>query len=118
MSRIIKFRAWDKEFKEMVEITGINWRNGTCQLARQLFPENWHNLSEFILMEFTELLDKNNKEIWEGDIVKWAWTKPEEVIFEHNHGWHPLNTYNLNWWNDAEVIGNFYKNPSLLEKGE
>jgi uncharacterized phage protein (TIGR01671 family) len=77
------------------------------------------------LMQFTGLLDKNGKEIYEGDIVslkgKRKGTKPvigtveytpEEaqyhVIVDILH--FPLNYY------EQEVIGNIYSNPELLNQ--
>lgn len=70
--RIIKFRAWDKSIKKMI----------FPKLWDSSMPSNWEHWYE--LQQFTELLDKNGKEIYEGDIMK-------------------VNFIHASWW--------FYSNP-------
>ncbi len=99
--REIKFRAWDKIGKIMIPVSRLD------------FP-----LSEKreILMQFTGLLDKNGKEIYEGDIVSWN-DKKARVIFSNGkftadiHG-----KFEVTNWNSCEIIGNIYENPNLLLK--
>jgi uncharacterized phage protein (TIGR01671 family) len=80
--------------------------------------------------QFTGLHDKNGKEIYEGDILRWKCSKSGsnkikdyivtiewglhgyQILILDDGRWHTNKSY----WNDTdrEVIGNTYENPDLL----
>ena len=108
--REIKFRLRIKEKNGEITIT-------YCSLDD--FCEDY-GLSEALSIvdvisknEFTGLLDKNGKEIFEGDIYK----MPPFDTSEKNHivEWE-RSGYGLPNENCIEVIGNIYENKDLLTK--
>jgi len=126
--REIKFRAWNPTEKKM-------WQNiGVCDSLIILETNNMglkymKNQEDATSMQFTCLLDKNGKEIYEGDIVDCS-TKFLKHILEvywDKRGYQYRlrvngemqydKTYMIDIAKFGEVIGNIYEHESLL-KGE
>ena len=123
--RTIKFRGKTIRSKEWVYSSTIS--QGTIKRkANKWFMEIsenvWKGLQEGSLGQFTGLYDKDGKEIYEGDIVRWEdnngddrqdsvkWNNGD-VGYILNESWlmAEIHTY--------EVIGNIYESPELIEKG-
>lgn len=73
--------------------------------------------------QFTGLLDKNGKEIYEHDILRFpenVTTAPQEIIWSEKMA-HYRTRNAKEWWGDpkswwgVEVIGNVYENPELIK---
>ena len=108
--REIKFRAWDIQGKKIILVNELTFfQKGNIAVNGIVFPE-------FPIMQSTGLKDKNDKEIYEGDIVEmnepiWTWKIQRRVRVEFLKCIYPFNILDESHW---EVIGNIYENPNLL----
>jgi len=118
--REIKFRAWDKDGSGM-----FSWQK------LLIYPSLIHELltdkeTAFVLMQYTGLHDKNDKEIYEGDIVKtqfmgkWlisavTWKDYAWTLKDGKGELHDMIVYDA-FHGGGEVIGDKWENPELLEK--
>ena len=141
--REIKFRAWNKGNNEwLVDDEIAIYLDGSVAafenkpLPINLFPEYYPLIT---IVQFTGLYDKNGKEIYEGDILKWKCShgsitgKGKIGLHTVTIQWGHLTSqhgYSLtiykngeryatekSYWNreDREIIGNIYENPELIE---
>jgi len=132
--REIKFRAWDKKNKKML-YPGNEWYDiccgaieGVLAIPHSSVYDGVENKSkEWIPMQYTGLKDKNGREIYEGDIVRFKDWWDEEMVGEVRYSEKDMAFTIVNdFWDgfpimyadDLEVIGNIYENPELLEEAE
>src|SRR5574343_585951 len=82
----IKFRCWDKNKEQMRAVRDICFdQYGTIDVYCECDDINEPAKGNDSLMQFTGLLDRNCKEIYEGDITKEEFNsgiKNCEVVFE------------------------------------
>ena len=124
---IPKFRAWLKKEQKMDNyIDHISWLEDELYCIGDGITY-MVSAEDLELMQSTGLVDKNGKEIFEGDIVKMAkdvYSEPTyyEVV-RHRGGAYRLESkkHGCELWlrhADCEVVGNVYENPELLEDKE
>lgn len=126
---IPRFRAWDKEFKEMVQVDALVFDEQIIKATYKNGNVVKEDLKNYVLMQSTGLRDKNGKEIFEGDVLKVtnlsSWL--EVVSFNEDKAMFvsketkrkveetPLyDLFNTDIF-EVEIIGNIHTNPKLAE---
>ena len=154
MNRPIKFRVWDKANNKFIDPFRFEWNdyykttgmvlldlNGKIRIADYAIGNGDNSASSvysevdnpdnYIIQQYTGLNDKNNKPIYEGDIVKYkTWTGsydgtteehqtqvqfkdgayyPRYIDDECEDSWYSFKVY------DLEVVGNIFETPHLDE---
>jgi uncharacterized phage protein (TIGR01671 family) len=129
---ISRYRAWDKKFKEMVQVDALVFDEQIIKVTYKNGNIAKEDLKNYVLMQFTGLKDKNGKEIFEGDILTTG--KRTGVVKNHRTlGFYMNDTRGDNWWfgsdvdlaefedftrtvaEKTEILGNIYTNPELAE---
>lgn len=119
MSREIKFRVWGETEKEYIRYP-FAWLSLFDSPDGLEIEEN----EDLVVEEYTGLTDKNDKEIYEGDILETCCGKAE-VYFDdellmyrvkvRHGGTMPLVSKKSKRHFDYEVIGNIHENLELVE---
>ena len=134
---IPKFRAWHKELGRMmlIEIMYFFFFDNELEELELNDPVMNDHISvypnEIELMQSTGLKDKNGKEIFEGDIITngidivdvrnhetlgfYTLANGREVFFGHGTSIEEFEEDIEGFTEIAEIIGNIYENPELLE---
>lgn len=125
---IPKFRAWLKKEQKMDNyIDNISWLEDELYCIGDGITY-MVSAEDLVLMQSTGLKDKNDKEIFEGDIVRQVRTQPitenetiTGVVIMIEGAWLIMNDCEQlasDLWSETdenEIIGNIYENRELLE---
>ena len=133
--REIKFRAWDKRDCVMSAVWNISfkgWEDSQINYI-ELCGDGTYEIQEHeaVLMQYTGLKDKNDTEIYEGDIVLCSEEEydrefKDTIIFKNaTFAFSTYNSYSggdFDWYtlehvceDELEILGNIYENPELLK---
>lgn len=129
MNREIKFRAWDTVMNEMFYNSELS--NGDLLVIHmdgrlELSDDDTYKVSDFEIMQYTGIIDKHNKQVYEGDIIRVLDPDKkhqiQQVVFQDGAfcGYSPKKT--TRWTlldiliraHGVEVIGNVHENKELL----
>lgn len=144
--RIFKFRVWDSESKIMIpnivfdelllQCGCYDNKAYTSLIAefsdyQKIVKKYGYNSDRMIIQQFTGLLDKNKKEIYEGDIIRLdtnqigeIYYRPETLCYSLRH---PISrAYRLDLYTfhdehynvlngNLEIIGNIFENKDLVK---
>lgn len=130
--REIKFRAWDITNGKIIYFEEKIFNKKPYTEASSFSQYESHPIyHELILMQSTGLKDKNGKEIYEGDIVKFG----DNKIYENTHAKVEFSSRRAQYiyffidgkykyectdmydeGRSYEVVGNIYENTELLKE--
>jgi hypothetical protein len=135
--RTIKFRVWEQNQKRWCWSTEVTLE-GSGQVVHHHYPKNGYDYAKDKLPEnmigcgclapiqqFTGLLDKNGREIYEGDLlrgnngrifeVKWNKLYAAFGLKDHSLGKESAPLRGLHPSSQLEVVSNIYEDPELLQ---
>lgn len=137
---IQKFRAWDIEFGEMVQVNTLFLDEQTIKVTYKNGGVTKDDINYYVLMQSTGIKDKNGKEIFEGDlitrtgvfnsVVKYGkWQYEEDFGAKSKSiGFYIDNSYEDDSWYESfdytgvhsnyEVVGNIYENEDKVGYGD
>lgn len=129
MSREIRYRAFIKSENRVCDVCSIRWSVPNGNRIKEicaLDDRRWYRIEDIELCQFTGLKDRNENMIFEGDIlaiidgsVNGVKMPLPNLLVKYSYGrfnvpeWVAMELWDATHY--AEVIGNVYENPSLME---
>lgn len=128
--RDIKFRAWDRENKEMLDVQELDYQDSYSgqPMVRTTMYNDYFDTEDMILMQYTGLKDITGKEIYEGDIVAELghYVNSDKLVYQKiqwkesyscwlRGEYQRLTPKNIEKYRIA-VVGNIYNKSYLLEE--
>ncbi|PHA98686.1 hypothetical protein COE79_20565 [Bacillus toyonensis] len=128
--REIKYKAYVKELNLVLPVLSIQFDFKKVEVPATYskhIDTEYFNFEQVELMQYTGLKDKNGNEIYDGDIVKISGHPFQGSIdIDGNYvvGYNELMELSCGGWylhrmrHWAEVVGNKFENPELLQGGK
>lgn len=130
--RELKFRAWSEEHGRYCDFVTLD-RDGQWLGWLEIWIENRKSFlttTDIIIEQYTGLKDKNDNEIYEGDLVSCGTIEGNPVglvgfstefgcweVLDPNHAFGGEN-FTEHYCNEMEVVGNIHENSELLNKDQ
>lgn len=138
-----KYKAWDKINKKIVDVEAIEFLDpieGRSGITAKIFINSnkksyWLDENQFELLQYTNRIDKENKEIYEGHILQESEGRKDKFVIvpilgglsvinakyygqKHNELIaSPVNeTQTTAWLENQTIIGNVFENENLINK--
>ena len=114
--RELKFRIWNTKKKEMY----WNFFIGTIWYHNPYLLSIKTSLDDLIFQQFTGLKDRNEKDVYEGDIVS-GLGFISEVVWEIEDSAFQIKSktggafMNYDYVQNFEIIGNIFETPELIK---
>lgn len=128
MANRFNFRVWDKKNEKMVYPNGNGYFNlkndtvidGNGELFDLVCQET---VEDCILMQSTGLVDKNGKEVFEGDVIEYKGMIADVIycedeakfIIKYKNDFLCIEDCDVGYMTTYEIIGNIYENEELLK---
>lgn len=133
---MIKYKIWDNENKKFLcedwEEDYAIYKNGKAiRIYDNGFGEGYsiYELYNIEILQFTGLKDKNGKEIYDGDILRYKFPYDKRIIHISTVSYletqssfgivdlygNNIPLYDITCKTYAEIIGNIYENEELLK---
>lgn len=140
-----RYRVFDNDDRKMHDVIFLNYENNSVEWYNDNNKKRAAFIGEVPTLQCTGLMDKNGREIYDGDILNlYVSSKKlyryqvkyeigsfmlvsQDEIFDFPNVWnsnvYPLSQLYFEYQNEenyieqCEVVGNIYENPELLEVG-